>query len=99
MQSIQNFRKRVDEIDEQILRFLGERAEICRSIGLLKKSNQMPIVDRNREAEVFEKVRRRANDLGLEADQTVAIYREIVNMCSTVQKKKKGEGPPEERTK
>jgi chorismate mutase len=33
MREIKQLRKRVDEVDEQILRSLSERAEICRSIG------------------------------------------------------------------
>ena len=88
MQDIQKLRKRIDEIDEQILRFLGERSEICRSIGLLKKENEMPITDAIRESEVFSNVRGKAVDFGLDADQAEAIYRQIVNMCSSVQELK-----------
>ena len=88
MQDIQKLRKRIDEIDEQILRFLGERSEICRSIGLLKKENSIPITDEVRESEVYAKVREKSSDFGLDADQVEAIYRQIVNMCSSVQESK-----------
>ena len=55
MQDIQKLRKRIDEVDEQILRFLGERSEICRSIGLLKKENEIPITDASqRERSLFQ---------------------------------------------
>jgi chorismate mutase len=88
MQNIQKLRKRIDEIDEQILRFLGERSEICRSIGLLKKENEIPITDSVRENEVYANIRSKASDFGLDADQVEAIYRQIVNMCSSVQELK-----------
>jgi chorismate mutase len=88
MQDIQKLRKRIDEIDEQILRFLGERSEICRSIGLLKKENNIPIIDAIRESEVYAKIRGKAPDFGLDADQMETIYRQIVNMCSSVQESK-----------
>jgi chorismate mutase len=88
MQGIQKLRKRIDEVDEQILRFLGERSEICRSIGLLKKENDIPITDAIRENEVYSNIRGKAPDFGLDADQVEAIYRQIVNMCSSIQESK-----------
>ena len=88
MQDIQKLRKRIDEIDENILRFLGERSEICRSIGLLKKENMIPITDAIRENEVYSNIRSKASDFGLDEDQVEAIYRQIVNMCSSVQELK-----------
>jgi chorismate mutase len=45
MQEIKQLRKRIDEVDEQILQSLSERAEICRSIGLVKEKHGIPIQD------------------------------------------------------
>ena len=88
MEDIQKLRKRIDEIDEQILRLLGERAEICRSIGLLKKEQGMPITDASRENEVYAKIRVKATDFSLDSNEAEADYRPIVNMCSSVQESK-----------
>jgi len=88
MEDIEKLRKKIDEIDEQILRFLGERVEICRSIGLLKNAQRMPIADPSREYEVYTKIRDKAGDFGLDADQVEAIYHQIVEMCSLVQQAK-----------
>ena len=85
MEDIQKLRKKIDELDEQILRFLGERVEVCRSIGLLKRSQGMSIADPSREFEVYEKIKSKAADFGLDADQAEAVYRQIINMCSIVQ--------------
>ena len=85
MQDIQRLRKRIDGIDENILQLLGERSEICRSIGILKKEQGIPIIDTFRENEVFSNIRVKATDFGLDANQVEAIYRQIVNMCSSVQ--------------
>ena len=87
-EDIQKLRKKIDEVDENILRLLGERSEICRSIGLLKKESGMPILDPVRESEVFSSIRGKAADFALDADQVEAIYRQIVNMCSSVQELK-----------
>jgi chorismate mutase len=88
MEDIQKLRKRIDEIDEQILRLLGERAETCRSIGLLKKEQGMPITDPYRENEVYAKIRAKATDFSLDSNEAEAVYRQIVNMCSSVQESK-----------
>ncbi len=65
MQDIQKLRKKIDEKDEQILRLLGERLEICRSIGLLKKESDIPIIDITRENEIYQNVRGKAPEFGL----------------------------------
>jgi len=88
MEDIQKLRKRIDEIDEHILRFLAERVEICRSIGLLKNAQRMPIADPNREYEIYTKTREKAGDFGLDSDQVEEVYHQIVKMCSLVQEAK-----------
>jgi len=87
-EDIKKLRKKIDEIDEHILRLLGERSEICRSIGLLKRENGIPITDPARETEIYTNIRGKAPDFALDADQVEAIYRQIVNMCSNVQELK-----------
>lgn len=88
MQDIQRLRKRIDGIDENILQLLGERSEICRSIGILKKEQGLPVIDTFRENEVFSNIKVKAADFGLDANQVEAIYRQIVNMCSSIQELK-----------
>ena len=85
MEEIRQFRRRIDEVDEQILQSLSKRAEICRSIGLVKDKHGMPIQDSPRENDVYAHIRKRASELGLDPSHIEAIYSEIVNMCSIVQ--------------
>ena len=85
MEEIRQLRRRIDEVDEQILQSLGKRAEICRSIGLVKDKHGMPIQDSPRENDVYAHIRKRASELGLDPSHIEAIYSEIVNMCSIVQ--------------
>jgi chorismate mutase len=86
VEDLQALRECVDEIDDQILRALSERIAICRKIGEYKKQQGLPILDKNREQEVFSKVRNRAREFGLKSTQIEVLYREIVNMCSDIQK-------------
>ena len=88
MQEIKQLRKRIDEVDGQILQSLSKRAEICRSIGLVKEKHGIPIQDFPRENDVYANIREKASELGLDPANVEAIYRQIVNMCSAVQELK-----------
>ena len=85
MEEIKQFRKRIDEVDEQILRSLSKRTEICRSIGSIKGKHRISVQDFPRENDVYAHIRRRAAELGLDPSHVEAIYRQIVNMCIAVQ--------------
>ena len=85
MENIKQLRKRIDEVDEQILQSLIKRTQICKSIGLVKEKHGIPIQDFPRENDVYAHIKERAVELGLEPSHVEAIYRQIVNMCSAVQ--------------
>ncbi len=85
MDDINQLRKKIDSIDEQILQLLSERADVCRLIGSLKRKHKIPIKDLPRENDVYARVREKAAGLGLDPTQVEAVYRQIVNMCMAVQ--------------
>ena len=85
MAEIPKQRKKIDEIDDQILLALCERVKVCKAIGDAKKKQSMPIRDLSRESEVFKRIKEKAVQIGLNGGQVEAVYREIVNMCSAVQ--------------
>jgi chorismate mutase len=85
LEDIQTLRKRVDEIDDQIIKALSERVKVCRAIGEAKKKQGLPIRDQSRENEVYVRVKEKAAKFQLDSAQIEALYREIVNMCSAVQ--------------
>ena len=85
MDEIPKLRKQVDAIDDQILAALCERVKVCKAIGTAKKKQGKPVRDVTRENEVYMRIKEKATQLGLSSGQVEAVYREIVNMCSTVQ--------------
>jgi chorismate mutase len=85
MDEIQQLRKKVDEIDGQLITALCERAKTCQAIGLIKKKQGLPVRDTTREKEVFRRVKQKAAEFYLNPLQVEAVYREIVNMCSAIQ--------------
>jgi chorismate mutase len=85
MDEILKLRKKVDEIDDQILKALCERVKVCKAIGDAKKKRGMPIRDISRENEVYTRIKEKSTQCQLNPVQIELVYREIVNMCSVVQ--------------
>ncbi|HUT17153.1 MAG TPA: chorismate mutase [Acidobacteriota bacterium] len=85
MAEISKQRKKIDEIDDQILSALCERVKICKKIGNAKKKHGIPIRDLSRESEIFKSIKEKSARIGLNTVQVELVYREIVNMCSAVQ--------------
>jgi len=74
MNGLEPFRERLDELDDQIVRLLGERFETCREIALYKRAHDIPMMQPGR----VEQVRARYLDRGAEArlpgDFTAALF-------------------------
>ena len=57
MDRLADFRRRIDDIDEQLVKLLNVRASIALEIGRIKHANNMPIYQPGREEEVLAHVR------------------------------------------
>jgi len=87
LEKVSKLRKRIDEIDEQILRLLKERVDVCENIGILKRERGVPVRDRNRENKQYTRIAGLASILGLNAQDARAVYNRIIAMCIRVQKR------------
>ena len=87
MEKILPLRKKIDEIDEQILRFLKERIDICENIGVIKREHELPVKDAPRENEQYLRITELASKLGLDPKEVRAVYREIIAMSIHAQER------------
>jgi len=87
LDELSKLRQKIDEIDDQIVDALFERAKVCKAIGAAKKKQGKPVRDFSRESELFERIRAKGAEFGLNIGQVESVYHEIVNMCSAVQEK------------
>ena len=53
MDRLVDFRRRIDDIDEQLVKLFNVRASLALEIGRIKHANGEPIYQPGREAEVF----------------------------------------------
>jgi chorismate mutase len=73
MSGLEPFRRRLDELDEQIVRLLGERFATCREIALYKRANEVPMMQPNRVVEVRERYLSRGAEADIPRDFTPAL--------------------------
>jgi 4-amino-4-deoxychorismate mutase len=50
MSGLEPFRRRLDVIDDEIARLLGERFQICREVAVYKSENEIPMMQPDRVA-------------------------------------------------
>ena len=55
---IEDWRKEIDEMDEQIVHLISKRAEAAKAIGDLKRQSMLPVYEPQRERDVFEHVKK-----------------------------------------
>ena len=74
MSGLEPFRRRLDGLDEEITRLLGERFEVCREIALYKRAHEIPMMQPERVAEVRARYRARGAAVRLPPDFTIALF-------------------------
>ncbi len=83
--SLDELRKRIDELDSEILRCLNERAKCAMTIGDIKRVNNAAYYVPERERAVYDKLQR--ENKGPLAEAAVkAIYREIISAVRALEK-------------
>jgi chorismate mutase len=82
---IADWRQKIDELDEQIVRLINQRAEAARAIGEIKQKAGLPVYEPQREKDVFEHVRR-MNPGPLSEAEIVDVYERIIDVMRALQK-------------
>ena len=89
---LQDLRAEISKLDTSIVQLLDSRAEIAKKIGDIKQALGRPIIDREHEQKVYERVSSETLD-HLAKPQIQAIFREIIAGCRAVQSAKKPPAP------
>jgi len=78
MSGLEGFRRRLDPLDNEIARLLGERFEICREVARYKSAEGIPMMQPDRVAEVRERYLARGAEAGLPADFTAELFELLI---------------------
>ncbi|MFC1993019.1 prephenate dehydratase [Chloroflexota bacterium] len=83
--SIEDSRKKIDEIDARIAEFIVERIRIAREIGQEKREKGKRYEDRERERNVLGNVKSIAQREGINHEDIESIYKQIITVCKQIQ--------------
>lgn len=78
MSGLEGFRRRLDPLDDEIARLLGERFEICREVAHYKSAEGIPMMQPDRVAEVRERYLARGAEAGLPAEFTAELFELLI---------------------
>jgi chorismate mutase len=75
---LEPFRRRLDFLDGEIARLLGERFEVCREVAYHKREHDIPMMQPERVIEVRERYLARGVEVNLPADFTAALFELLI---------------------
>ncbi|HEX5853068.1 MAG TPA: chorismate mutase [Solirubrobacteraceae bacterium] len=79
MSGLGPFRKRLDELDEEIVRLLGARFDTCREIAMHKRAHGIPMMQPGRVELVRARYLRRGAEVRLPVDFTSALFELLID--------------------
>src|SRR5438093_862876 len=82
--NLDDWRSRINDLDNQILDLLTQRAEAALQIGDLKRRQDAPSYAPKREADIVRRLTEQ-NDGPLAAEAVVAVWREILSGCRALE--------------
>jgi chorismate mutase len=82
---IADWRKKIDEIDQQLGESRNQRAQAAQEIGRLKRQTSLPVYEPDRERIVLEQVQQQ-NKGPLQHRHLIQIYERIMDVMRNVQK-------------
>ena len=78
MNELSELRKEIDAIDGQIIELLSGRFKRTRRIGEIKRDAHLNPVDSSREGEMYERIRKRAEESGVDPDVAEQLWRSLI---------------------
>jgi len=84
MDDLQDLRYEINEIDNQIFSLLTQRLSVINSISLVKKQQSLPILDKNREDNIYNRID--SSYEGRNGLYLKDIYKTVMNESKRVQK-------------
>ena len=84
---IEELRKEIDSIDNSIIQLLSKRKGIVKKIAGIKKQENTPVIDKEREQEIIHRLKKLAEEKGLDENFIESIYEIIINNSRNEQEK------------
>jgi len=93
-QGLEPFRRRLDFLDGEIARLLGERFDICREVAAYKREHDVPMMQPERVIEVRERYLERGAEVNLPPEFTAALFELLIGATCKLEDELIGEPAP-----
>jgi chorismate mutase len=91
---LERLRARLVEIDEELIRLVGERLESVLKIGAYKAERDLPVLDPGQEAKVVRRAAAMAREAGVDEEMVRDIIWRIMAAARDAQEGRSRWGPP-----
>ncbi|MEA3363057.1 MAG: chorismate mutase [Thermodesulfobacteriota bacterium] len=82
---IDTIRKKINQLDNDLLRIFNERAALALEIGKVKKSLDLPIYDPKREKLIFERIQRENNG-PLDNSAIIRLFERVIDESRSLER-------------
>ena len=83
-------REEINRLNVEIVEKLARRVEVAMRIGEVKRRHGKPVVDRSREARVYDQIRGLARGFDVDPEGVERVFREVVRLCTEAQTREAG---------
>jgi chorismate mutase len=84
-QELERLRDRIIDVDDRLIRTIGERRQLVLEVGRVKALLGLPVMDPRREAQVVRNAAARARDLGVDEEMTRDVIWRIIASARAIQ--------------
>ena len=86
---MEDFRKSIDQIDDQISKLLAERFKLAHDVGEYKQQKALPVLQSGREQEIIEKIKKISAASGVDSVPIEKVYETILSESRKIQQELK----------
>ena len=83
---LSEIRKKIDKLDEELVRIIAKRIALIPDVANYKKENNIPRYNPERENEVIEEKRKLAKELNINPDLIEDLFKRIIEEAHRIEK-------------
>jgi chorismate mutase len=83
--SIEDWRRKIDEIDRQLVQLLNERSKCAIEIGKIKHDLNLRVYDPEREREILRRIKE-TNDGPLDDEGLQRLFERVIDECRRIER-------------
>lgn len=87
-EELERLRAQISEVDDRLIRTIGERRDLVIAVGRLKEILNLPVMDPAQEAKVVRKAAARARELGVDEEVTRDVIWRIIASARATQEER-----------